>query len=198
MTNKQYEALKRIVKKRKTGGHTSSILNLDEFHTLSEVEKVFAIHKYPELCFDCYIRRLHLLFNNTGDGFTKMGSGERVRTSNRTDPTAQTAMKRLAIEMGKLENAYEYGENETIDKLIELERAIKFYEEIIDMFDEKPRKVLEARIEGKSYMEIAELFDINYESVGQYIYMQKNYIEDFYLEVKEMAAVREMAKKKEQ
>lgn len=180
---------KNAIKKRFRNGMRTKELDLSVFHELSEKERILAIHYNSKCCFECYKTKTAILFRNLSDGFTKMGSMDEVRPSNRTgisDPTANIGMKRAAISEGKLENAYTYGESKSVDMLIELERSLKLYEDIISLYDDIVQYALLGRMNGREYDDMADEMHVEARTLRQYVCASKEYLDEYYDAVTEL------------
>lgn len=183
-----------VIKRRFHNGMRIKELDLLAFHELSEKDKVFAVHYNSDCCLSCYKKHTSILFRNMSDGFTKMGAFDAIRPSNRTgisDPTATAGIKRAAFSEGQLENVYSYGDNIKMDMLIELERAIKTYENMIALYDETVQTVLVARMHGLDYEEISDEIHIAAKTLRQYVCSSKDYLDEYYDTVKELEELKE-------
>lgn len=182
-----------VIKQKSRCGVRVKELDLNAFHQLSEKEKIEVIHFNAECCLNCYMQRTAILFRNLGDGFTKMGSLDEFRPSNTngiSDPTASVAIKRIAISEGKLEDAYAYGENKKIDLLIELERSLKLYEDILSLYDDVTRFTLLKRMQGWTYERISDELNMAINTLRQCVCGSKEFLDEYYEEVIEMISLR--------
>lgn len=188
-----------VIKVKKTGGSSTKILILDEFLKLEELEQIKMIHKQSEFFFKEYKKITKFLLEGLGDGLKKAKAIDGVGTSNPTginDITASVAMKRTCISTYNVEQYYEYGKDEYMDKIIEFERILKLYHIVLGLYDDKMSKILWDRMNGKRYIDMAEKENYTVETLRDYVSASNKTIEEKYKEAVCIRRARECARKK--
>jgi len=174
---------KKVIKVKRVAGMNIKEIDFDVFEEMSEFERIQAIHDNPNLFLKKYNKMTALLLNGLEDGLKKAGPMDAVRSSNssgNSDVTSEVAIRRACITTNNVEAIYEYGKNEQIDNIINLERALNLYSLILETYDDNISKVLRMRLEGKSYeqMEIELSYAIT--TLRQYVYMSKELLKEKY------------------
>jgi len=174
-----------IIKKTVSGARIFDI-DLKAFGELTKFEQIELIHAFPNLFVNKYREVKRMLINEVGDGYKKATPTDSIKSSNSygiSDVTAKAAINRACITSGNIEDVIPYGQDEWLDTLIELERAMKLYIAIIDTYDENISDVLSMRLEGIKHEQIAKEFLLGKGTVTQYIYRSKALLKERFEDV---------------
>ncbi len=186
---------------RQVGGRRRyTEIDLEGFKELSQLEKVLALNESPGMFMRKYETLSKALLIGLDDGFMKASSPDAVKPSNSSkisDMTGEIAVKRECINSGNVEAVYEYGNNEKIDRIIDLERTLKIYFLIIDSFRDLISNMYHERLNGLSNCEIADKLGVETDTVITYFSTTKNLIEDKYNEVMDVINASNTAKKRD-
>ena len=195
------ENLKCAIKKKTVANRTFTEIDLEGFRSLSELEKVEIINEYPNKFRDKYENMTSLLLEDIdeyGDGLVKQAPFDAIKSSNSSkvsDVTAELGTKLGCLKSMKVEKLYDYGENEVIDRIIDLERALKLYYAIIRRLDSKIGEVLKDRLRGADNSMIAQHLLIDVDTVSHYVTISKKFIPEIYEEIMDEIRARETIRK---
>lgn len=194
------EILKKAIKTRNNGRRRYKDVDLEGFRELSSLERIQVVNEYPDLFMKKYESMSKALLIGLEDGLKKAASTDAIKAANSSgisDITGDVAVKRACISSGNVEAVYEYGKNQVIDVIIELERTLKIYTLIIDSFNSRQISyIYYERLNGYSYGEIAAELGIETDTVAVYVCTTKPLIEDKFYEVMDVINASNTIKKR--
>ena len=194
------EAKLRIaIKERRIGQKKYKEINPEGFSSLSEFERIQVIHEYPLLVKKKYEELTRVMLDDLWDGLLRASAFDGAKPSNHSsisDVTGNTAVKKVSISSNNVEDVFGYGEDEAIDQIIDLERALKIYYQVIKNYETGMASVLVKRFEGKSLRDIEDETHYSIDTISHYIYIAKKLLDDKFEEVMKIMKARESIAKK--